>query len=295
MGGGPAILLKTTNAGVNWFSCLVDTTVIVSKFPIGCFRFYSKNFGIACGGVMDIAGVIWKTTNAGSFWTASAIAPEPITDIKIYDSLNYLAIGGDYEYGASVLQTTNGGLNWTYKTMGIYGIPSTISFRTNSEAWCPMGYLQTFLFTTDNGSSWIQSDTPDSTQIFDLVFKNNKFGIGVGYNGAVVKFDYSSVNINNINSIPYSTNLLQNYPNPFNPTTNIEFFISGVSEIELKIYNILGEEISTLYKGFKHEGRHLIKFTGNYLPSGIYFCKLSSKNLKTGITNYEIKKMILLK
>jgi hypothetical protein len=206
-----------------------------------------------------------------------------------------LAIGGDYEYGASVLKTTNGGLNWTYKTMGIYGIPSTISFRTNSEAWCPMGYLQTFLFTTDNGSTWIQFDTPDSSQIFDLVFLNNKFGIGVGYNGAVVRFDYSSVNINNNNSTPYITNLLQNYPNPFNPTTNIEFSISGISEIELKIYNILGEEVTTLYKGYKSEGKHLIKFTGNNFPSGIYFYKLSSKNLKSGVINYVTKKMILLK
>lgn len=295
MGGGPAILIKTTNGGINWFNSYVDTSVIVSRFPISKFRFLNKNFGIACGGVMDIAGVVWKTTNGGSYWSASAIAPEPITDIKIYDTSNYLAVGGDYEFGASILRTSNAGLNWTYKTMGVYGIPSTLSFRTNTEGWCPLGYLTFFIMTTDNGFSWIQRDTPDSTQIFDIVFLNNKFGIGVGLNGSVIKFDYSSVNINNYNSVPYITNLFQNYPNPFNPYTNIEYYVSGISEIELKIFNVTGKEVSTLFKGFKSEGKYSHKFFGYNLPSGIYFYSLKTKNLKTGITNIESKKMILIK
>ncbi|MCX6163636.1 MAG: YCF48-related protein, partial [Ignavibacteriae bacterium] len=104
MGGGPAILLKTSDAGVNWISCSVDTTSFISRFPISRFRFYNSNDGIAMGGVMDIAGVFWMTTNAGLFWSASAIAAEPITDVHFFDSCNILAVGGDYEYGTSVLR-----------------------------------------------------------------------------------------------------------------------------------------------------------------------------------------------
>lgn len=295
MGGGPALLLKTTNAGANWFSCSVDTTSFISRFPISRFIFYSKNYGVAVGGVMDIAGVLWMTTNAGQFWSAAAIAPEPVTDVHFFDSCNILAVGGDYEYGASVLRTNNCGLNWTYKTMGIYGIPQTISFRTQSEAWCPMGYLTNFFVTFDAGLSWEQINTPDSAQIFDLVFINNKFGIGVGLNGKIVKFNYESVNINNNISTPYIHYLSQNYPNPFNPNTNIEYRISEISEIELKVFNLLGQEVSTIYKGIKNAGKYIIRFSGNNLPSGIYFYRLSTKNLKTRITNFETKKMILFK
>lgn len=295
MGGGPAILLKTTNAGLSWFSCETDTTTVISKFPIGRFRFYNNNFGIACGGIMDMAGVIWKTTNAGLYWSSTAISPDPITDIKIYDTLTYLAIGGDFEYGASILKTTDGGLNWTYKNMGLMGILATISFRTDSEAWCPLGYIPNFFKTSDNGNTWELIDTPDSLQIFDLVFINNKFGIGVGLNGSIVRFNYGSININNNTNFAYSSKLYQNYPNPFNPYTNIEFTLSGISEIELKIYNILGKEVATLYKGIKSEGRHNFKFNGNTFPSGLYFYKLVTRNLKTGIINIETKKMILLK
>jgi photosystem II stability/assembly factor-like uncharacterized protein len=296
MGGGPSILLKTTNAGVNWFDCKVDTSVFISRFPISRFRFYNSNYGVAMGGVMDIAGVFWKTTNAGLYWSAKAIAPEPIMDIHFFDTSNILAIGGDYEYGASILRSYDGGLNWTYDNLQLFGIPQAISFRTDLEAWIPMGYTQAFLMTNDSGSKWNPIDTPDSTQIFDLVFKSNKFGIGVGLEGTVIKFNYASVNINNTTStIPYKYSLKQNYPNPFNPNTKIEYNISDISEIDLKVFNLLGQEIKTIFKGIKTAGSYTINFSGNNLPSGMYFYRLSTKNLKTNITNFETKKMILLK
>lgn len=295
IGGGSAVLIKTTNAGVNWFSCEVDTTSISSRFPIGRFRFYNNNLGIACGGVMDIAGVFWKTTNAGLYWTSVIIAPEPITDVKIFDTSRYLAVGGDYEFGASVSKTFNGGINWSYKSLEVFGIPNTISFRNDSNAWCPMGYLRNLLVTYNAGDTWEVTNTPDSISIFDLEFLNSKVGFGVGLNGAIMKFNYSSVNINSNTTNPNKFKLYQNYPNPFNPITNIDYSVSEISEVELKIFNLLGKEISTLYKGYKTEGKYSIKFTGNNLPSGIYFYRLSVRNLKTGITNFESKKMILLK
>lgn len=295
MGGNPAILLKTTDAGANWFKCYVDTTTIASQFPIWRFRFQDTNFGIACGGSTDIAGVFWKTTNAGSFWSAIAIAPEPLTDVKIFDTSNYLIVGGDLEYGASVCKTSNGGLNWFYKSLEIFGVPTTISFRTNSEAWCPMSFVNMFLLTTNTGDTWETVDTPDSLSIFDLVFLNDKYGIGVGFEGAVVKFNYASVNVNSNSTLVHKYNLYQNYPNPFNPFTNIEYSVSDISEIEIKIFNILGEEISTLFKGYKTAGKYRTRFYGTNLPSGIYFYRLITKDIKTGITYTETKKMILLK
>jgi photosystem II stability/assembly factor-like uncharacterized protein len=295
MGGGPAILLKTTNAGVSWLPCEVDTSTIVSRFPNNRFRFYSHDYGFAMGGIMDIAGVLWRTTNCGLYWNVFAIAPEPVNDINFFDSLHILAVAGDYEYGASILKTSNGGFNWSYKNMGIFGVPNSLSFRTYGEGWAPMGYLTKFLLSVDTGVAWNLTDTPDSTSIFDLQFINNKFGIGVGLNGAVVKFNYASVNIVNNTTTSYNYNLYQNYPNPFNPYTTIEYSVSGLSDVEIKVYNLLGQEIRTLFKGIKSEGKYNLRFTGDALPSGIYYYRLSSKNLKTGETYITAKKMILLK
>ncbi|MBI5404245.1 MAG: T9SS type A sorting domain-containing protein [Ignavibacteriae bacterium] len=188
MGGNPALFLRTTNGGAVWERCAMDSSV-VAGFPVNRFRFFSRDYGIACGGIMDIAGVIWKTTNRGLYWTVQPIAPEPINDIKFLDSLNIFVIAGDYEYGTSVMRSSNGGQNWDYTNIGVFGIPGTMAFRTFSEAWCPMGYFPSFLMTNNLGYSWYQIDTPDSSKIMDLAFVNQRFGIGVGINGAVVRYN----------------------------------------------------------------------------------------------------------
>jgi photosystem II stability/assembly factor-like uncharacterized protein len=295
MGGSPAILLKTTNAGVNWFSCYVDTNTMASKFPILKFNFYTYNFGFASGGVTDIAGVIWRTTNAGLYWSAVAVASEPLNDIKIFDTSNILIIGGDLEFGASCCKSSNGGLNWSYKNLEIFGVPNAMSFRTISEAWCPLGYLKSFIRTTNGGDTWETVDTPDSTAIFDTYFVNEKVGFGVGLNGAVVKFNYGSVNINNNSITPDKYTLSQNYPNPFNLSTNIDYSIKDISEVELKVFNVLGKEVSSFNYGIKDAGKHRIMYINNNLPSGIYFYRIGVKNLRSGIISYETKKMVLIK
>jgi photosystem II stability/assembly factor-like uncharacterized protein len=295
MGGGPGILLKSTNGGATWNQCSIDTASIVSRFPIRNFRYFNSRYGFAMGGIMDIAGVLWRTTNSGLFWTAEPVAAEPVNDLKFFDSLNILAIAGDYEYGASILKTSNGGQNWIYKNMGIFGVPTALSFRTNSEGWASMGYLPSLLKTTDQGTSWFLVDSPDSVKVFDLVFLNNRFGIGVGLEGKVIKFDFSSVSVSSISSIPYTFYLSQNYPNPFNPGSSITYSVPDISSVEIKVYNLLGEEINTIYKGIKSPGSYTIRFSGNNLPSGVYFYRLSATNLKTGAVKSETKKMILLK
>ncbi len=90
--------------------------------------------------------------------------------------------------------------------------------------------------------------------------------------------------------IPDSYKLFQNYPNPFNPTTQIKYEISKSSNVILKVYNILGKEISTLINRRQNSGKYQITFDANNLPSGIYFYELTINN-----TSRIVKKMILIK
>ena len=76
--------------------------------------------------------------------------------------------------------------------------------------------------------------------------------------------------------IPEQFALKQNYPNPFNPTTQIQYDLPEDGNISLKVYNMLGEVVIELDKGFKTAGRHTITFDGNMLPSGVYFYQLRS-------------------
>ncbi len=88
---------------------------------------------------------------------------------------------------------------------------------------------------------------------------------------------------------PQSFRLYQNYPNPFNPTTVISYQISAVSHVTLKVYNILGKEVSTLVNKIEPAGKYEVQFSGSNLPSGIYFYSIEAGNLR------EVKKMILIK
>lgn len=84
-------------------------------------------------------------------------------------------------------------------------------------------------------------------------------------------------------------NLKQNYPNPFNPTTTINYSIPKASNVQLKIYDVLGKEVATLVNEGKIAGSYSVNFDASMLSSGIYFYSLKSDNL------YQVKRMILLK
>ena len=88
--------------------------------------------------------------------------------------------------------------------------------------------------------------------------------------------------------------LYQNHPNPFNPTTTITYQISENSFITLKVYDILGNEISTLVAEEKFSGRYQITFDGSSLSSGVYFYVLTAV-AENGQRLREGKKMLLIK
>ncbi len=98
-----------------------------------------------------------------------------------------------------------------------------------------------------------------------------------------------TVGIEDESIITHNFSLYQNYPNPFNPTTTIEYELKEYSFISLKVYDLLGNEISTLVNEEKYPGKYSINFNGSNLASGVYFYKL----LIGG--NSQIRKMILLR
>ncbi len=145
---------------------------------------------------------------------------------------------------------------------------------------------------------YFTAEVPDSAYIQIAVFDSS--GIGTGGIGAYaivddlslsgptdVKDNYATVN---------SFKLEQNYPNPFNPSTKIKYTIPGVtvsgvkgSKVQLKVFDVLGNEIATLVNEEKPAGSYEVEFNASNLSSGIYFYKLTAGSFS------ETKKMILLR
>jgi hypothetical protein len=93
----------------------------------------------------------------------------------------------------------------------------------------------------------------------------------------------------NENISPVSFNLGQNYPNPFNPTTTITYSIPKESQVNLKIYDVMGREVAVLVNGRQQAGAYEVKFDAASLASGTYFYKLTAGDF------ISVKKMALLK
>jgi hypothetical protein len=105
-------------------------------------------------------------------------------------------------------------------------------------------------------------------------------------NGGVITgvSNQSSVMLN-----PDDFNLAQNYPNPFNPETRISFSIPSKGLVTLKVFDMLGREVSSLVNEVKNAGVYDVKFNASALPSGTYFYRLETGNFVS------TKKMMLIK
>jgi hypothetical protein len=88
---------------------------------------------------------------------------------------------------------------------------------------------------------------------------------------------------------PKSYAVYQNYPNPFNPTTSISFDIPSRSVVSLKVFDLLGREVSTIVSGELQAGRYTRQWNATDISSGVYFYRLQAG------TYSETKKLLLLK
>ena len=169
-------------------------------------------------------------------------------------------------------------LNWATATeINNYGFEIERK-ANNSSNWNKVG------FVAGNGNSnnvhnYSFTDLPTGGTNFMYRLKQ------VDNNG---DFEYSP-EVNVVLEIPQVFTVKQNFPNPFNPTTNIEYSIPEDNNVQVKIYNAIGMEVTTILNEFQQAGVHNVTFNAANFSSGIYFYKITSGNYS------QIKKMILLR
>ena len=88
---------------------------------------------------------------------------------------------------------------------------------------------------------------------------------------------------------PLTFSLEQNYPNPFNPSTTIKYLVPEFSQVQIKVFDVLGNEIETLVNEEKPVGTYELNWNAENLSNGVYFYRLQAGNF------VETKKMLLLK
>lgn len=131
-------------------------------------------------------------------------------------------------------------------------------------------------------------------------YKSDSTNVTVTYSG-----DFDSVNfylnlwtmgISKSSGTPDKFSLGQNYPNPFNPATNIKFDLPANGFVNLKIFNLLGQEITTLVNQNMNAGSYTVDWNASAYPSGVYFCRIAVTDASgKKISFNETKRMVLLK
>ena len=236
---------------------------------------------------------VYFNTNGGSNWIEKSFdlpAAEPNAMINIV-SYGDTLIGISY-FG--IYRSQNYGDSWEYYNPGI-GLISFASVTIVNDVLfaliskLPRSY---FISSVNSGVSW-EFEFEFNTMAFSTVFHNNK--LFTGRNDGIYWLPYTPTNIDD-DIVAKDFMLYQNYPNPFNPTTKIKFSIPNVEtrhasslRVTLKIYDVLGNEVTTLVDEYKSAGEYEVEFSGVGLSSGIYFYQLKAGSL------VETKKMILFR
>lgn len=139
------------------------------------------------------------------------------------------------------------------------------------------------------------TDSAAATYTIANIFSKNNKGSGFSYaaNWTPLKIVYApptSVENNGTSQVPRIFALYQNYPNPFNPSTQIQFSVPKDGRATLKVYNVLGQEVATLFDETARSGQLITReFSGSTLASGVYFARLQYNG------NSQVKRMMLLK
>ncbi len=173
-------------------------------------------------------------------------------------------------------------LNWTTATeLNNQGFE--IDRSSDNETFEKIGFVPGFGTTTESKSySYKIVEFASGTQYYRLK--------QIDFDGT---YEYSEViEVEGIN--PAQFTLFQNYPNPFNPSTSFKFSIPFDSNVKLKLFNMLGQEIAELLNSEISAGIHHINFNASSLSSGTYFYVLEA-NGNNGSNFTAIKKMMLLR
>ena len=206
-------------------------------------------------------------TTDGPVWNFTTISPTPV-ELTAFSAK--LIIGFTVQ------------LNWSTATeVNNYGFD--IERSSDINTWQKIGFVSGS-GNSNSPKSYSFKDSPTGGSLFNYRLKQIDIGGGFKY------YDPVSISLAELNE----PQLLQNSPNPFNPSTIIKFYIPSSSNVTIKIYNILGREIITLFNEQTTAGYHNVYWNGKNsrgerVASGIYLYRLTAGSFS------QTKKMNLVK
>ena len=246
--------------------------------------------------IIEKDGEIFAGTNSGVYHRSGTSWDDKNFGLTNTNVTALTSIGGYLFAGTSqgsvggVYISSDNGNNWTLSLNDPW-ISSFLNVGSNIFA----GSVGNGIWRSTNyGNSWIQINDGLGSGAYNVLSlgKDNQYIFAGTMASSIWRRPLSQV----VTGIEEETNLQpkefslnQNYPNPFNPSTCIQYQVSSISQVTLKVYDLLGNEVAVLVNEEQPAGTYEVEFSAEGLTSGIYFYQLQAGSLS------ETKKMILMK
>jgi len=286
-----AAILGTYNSGENWDLVWKYPDTEVFEYALNSIHAVNKT-----AWAIGENGMIVKYTEQDQWQVIPSVTDLPLNDVFFSDEEHGWIAGGYLYEGEEhliLLKTTNSGDTWEEIPYFNYQI-NDMYFADSLHGWAignDTSGLGMILETLNGGDSWALQVEGLSNPLTALYFKD---GVGwvVGGNGLVLRTDNWTtwINPNTREVYPAKFSLSQNYPNPFNPTTIINYELAKTSDVQLAIYDLLGQKLATLVSKRQPAGSHKVEWDASSFSSGVYFYRVETNN---GFV--QSRKLILLK
>ncbi|MBK6773140.1 MAG: T9SS type A sorting domain-containing protein [Ignavibacteria bacterium] len=246
-------------------------------------------------------GTVRYTTDGGNVWYSdlflSSITTDRINSSLIINDTTSVGVAGN----RIILMHANESLLPVELSLFTYSVKNSdvhLNWTTSSEVNNSGFDIERSNVNSQNSGDWTKigfingngtSSSPNNYEFTDRNLNSGKYNYRlkqIDFNG---NYEYFNLSGEVVIGVPEKFELSQNYPNPFNPVTKLEFGISKLGFVTLKVYNSQGKEVATLVNEIKPAGRYDVTFDGSNFSSGVYFYKLESNGF------IETKKMFLIK
>jgi len=137
------------------------------------------------------------------------------------------------------------------------------------------------LYSADGGATWSPEFAKTTYDLFTVHVLSDTVAWAGGDNGAILRkgtprIEPAGLALSPMSAMPEGPILNQNYPNPFNPFTTIRYTIARPAHVSLRVYTVLGQEVATLYDGWRSTGVYEATFEAQHtLGSGVLFYRLN--------------------
>ena len=277
---GYAVQSKT-DSGKIIFHPIQDTTIVARTTNTG----WRLNLDLVSNSSFDRTSAIGRCGTCEENIDMMDMPILPSLAQRIYISLN-INNDGQFDHSKDLrsINETNGVWNMRVNRASA---AETLILKGSYEDERPNDLV---LMIVDVSSRDVLKNFPNEPiELSNMSSRINDFKIVAGEEAYVLSM------VNEIlNSIPTEFSLGQNYPNPFNPVTKMDISLPLTGDVNLVIYNILGQKVRTLFSGELNYGYHTLQWNGLddqglRVSSGVYFSEFRSRNHR------KTKKMLLLK